>query len=438
MAIDQSIIEVMAAAVEREPHNVALRMHLASLLWQGGRAQETLDHCRKILADEPDHLEALALGAQAAEAVGDRDRADAYRRLSKALSGGHDTPQGPATESGSRDKAAGEIVDDFDFTTIGDDSFAVATRKAEGKESLDDVLLDVDDDIWETETPTLKLADVGGMEEVKRRLNMAFIAPLNNPELMKMYGKSLRGGLLLYGPPGCGKTFIARAVAGELKAKFVAVGLSDVLDMWIGSSEKNLHEIFEIARRNSPCVLFFDEVDALGQKRSLMRHSAARNVVNQLLAEMDTVGRDNEGVFVLAATNHPWDVDTALRRPGRLDRTLLVLPPDRPARETILRYHMRERPADRIDFDQVAAKTEDFSGADLAHLCESAVELAMEESLASGTPRPISQNDFKRSLKAIKPSTRAWFDTARNYAMFANEGGVYDELLSYLRERRML
>lgn len=397
MAIDQSIFAVMMAAVEKEPHNVAVRMHLASLLWQAGRAEETLDHCRNVLADEPAHLEALALAALAAERVGDQDRADAYRRLSKALSGEHDAPKRPATQSSSWDEAADEAVDDFDFMTIDDDSFAVATRKAgdEG-ESLDDVMLDVDDDIWETETPRITLADVGGLEEVKRRLNIAFISPLRNPEMMKMYGKQLRGGLLLYGPPGCGKTFIARAVAGELKAKFISVGLSDVLDMWIGSSEKNLHEIFETARRSSPCVLFFDEIDALGQKRSLMRHSAARNVVNQLLAEMDTVGRDNEGVFVLAATNHPWDVDTALRRPGRLDRTLLVLPPDRPARESILRYHMRERPADRIDFDQIAAKTEDFSGADLAHLCESAAELAMEESLASGTARPISQHDFKK------------------------------------------
>jgi SpoVK/Ycf46/Vps4 family AAA+-type ATPase len=253
-----------------------------------------------------------------------------------------------------------------------------------------------------------------------------------------MYGKSLRGGLLLYGPPGCGKTFIARATAGELGARFVSVGLSDVLDMYLGQSERNLHEIFETARRSRPCVLFFDEIDALGRKRSLMREGAGRDVVNQLLAELDGVRADNEGVFVLAATNHPWDVDTALRRPGRLDRTLLVLPPDGPAREAVVRANLRGRPVQNVDPVWIAGKTEFFSGADLAHLCEGAAERAMEDSLARGAARPITMDDFKRTLKEIKPSARPWFDTARNYALFANEGGTYDDLLDYLRASRLL
>jgi len=294
------------------------------------------------------------------------------------------------------------------------------------------------DDFWEAEKPGVTLADVAGMEDVKRRLNLAFLAPLKNPEMMKMYGKTLRGGLLLYGPPGCGKTYIARATAGELGAKFIAVGLADVLDMWIGQSERNLREMFQSARRNAPCVLFFDEIDALGQKRSLQRHSASRNVVNQLLSEMDSVNADNEGIFILAATNHPWDVDTALRRPGRLDRTLLALPPDGAARLAILQLQSRQRPIDKIDFKWLAEKTAEFSGADLVHLFESAVELAMEESLTSGRVRPIGMNDFKKALKEIKPSTRAWFEVARNYAMFANDGGTYDELLDYLRANRLI
>ena len=296
----------------------------------------------------------------------------------------------------------------------------------------------MDRDWGEAELPTIRLADVAGMDEVKRRLNLAFLAPMKNPEVMKMYGKSIRGGLLLYGPPGCGKTFIARATAGELGAKFISVGLPDVLDMWLGQSERNLHEIFETARRSAPCVLFFDELDALGRKRSLVRHSAVSNVINQLLAEMDSLQGNNRGVFVLAATNHPWDVDTALRRPGRLDRTLLVLPPDRAAREAIVRFHLRDRPVEKLDLGWMAEKTEDFSGADLAHLCESAAELAMEESLATGKARTIAMADFKRALKELRPSTRPWFETARNYAMFSNEGGAYDDLLNYLRAKRML
>ena len=165
----------------------------------------------------------------------------------------------------------------------------------------------------------MTLDDVGGMRPVKDRLEAAFLAPLANPRLRKLYGKSLRGGLLLYGPPGCGKTFIARALAGELRAKYLSVGIADILDSYFGQTERNLHEAFQLARREAPCVLFFDEIDALGARRSQHQVSMMRGAVNQLLTELDGIDGANEGVFVLAATNQPWDVDPALKRPGRLD-----------------------------------------------------------------------------------------------------------------------
>ena len=158
--------------------------------------------------------------------------------------------------------------------------------------------------------------------------------------------------------------------------------------------------------------------------------------VNQLLTELDGVGSDNEGVFVLAATNHPWDVDPALRRPGRLDRTLLVLPPDREAREAILRTHLRDRPVERIDTRRLAKATEGFSGADLAHLCESASENALMESVGSGQVRMIGMPDFDRALSQIRPSIGPWVETARNVALYANASGEYDELARWLRKRR--
>jgi SpoVK/Ycf46/Vps4 family AAA+-type ATPase len=407
MAADSTVIDAISAAVTANPGNAQLRLHLAELLLQGNRAAEALHHCQTVLDAEPDSLSALPLAARAAEALGDGEKAGRLKRLASALS--------RADNSQSDDAAAPSNV--------------VPLRVVEGGFS---------DGAWTAETTKLKLADVAGMEQVKRRLNLAFLTPLRNPELMKMYGKTLRGGLMLYGPPGCGKTFIARATAGEMGARFVSVGLADVLDMYLGQSERNLHEIFETARRNAPCVLFFDEIDALGRKRSQMRQSAGREAVNQLLAELDSVGSENRGVFVLAATNHPWDVDAALRRPGRLDRTLLVLPPDAAAREAILRYHVSGKPVEALEIAWLAGRTEGYSGADLAHLCESAAELAMEEAMASGKPRPVCQADFKKALKDVKPSTRPWFETARNYAMFANEGGAYDELLDYLRAARMV
>ena len=289
---------------------------------------------------------------------------------------------------------------------------------------------------YDVEAAGVRLADVGGLTEVKKRLEASFLAPLRNPELRALYGKSLRGGLLLYGPPGCGKTFLAKAVAGELGASFLHVSLADVLDMYIGQSERNVKELFEVARTSAPCVLFLDELDAIGGKRSLNRSSGARTTVNQLLTELDGVGSDNEGVFVLAATNHPWDVDPALRRPGRLDRTLLVLPPDREAREAILRTHLRDRPVERIDTRRLAKATEGFSGADLAHLCESASENALMESVGSGQVRMIGMSDFDQALSEIRPSIGPWVETARNVALYANASGEYDELATWLRKRR--
>jgi len=261
---------------------------------------------------------------------------------------------------------------------------------------------------------------------------------MRNPELGNLYRKSLRGGLLMYGPPGCGKTFLARAVAGELGARFVSVSLADILDMWIGNSEKNIQSIFRTARQNSPCVLFLDEVDAIGHKRSQLHSSAMRTLGNQLLAELDGVEGDNDGVFVLAATNAPWDVDPALRRPGRLDRMLLVAPPDAAARKAILEYHLRGRPIERIDLGKVVAATDDFSGADLAHVCETAAEYAMHDAIETGRVRMIGQRDVERALTEVRPSAGSWFATARNVALFANEGGVYDDLAAYLKQRKLL
>ncbi|GAB7037507.1 MULTISPECIES: ATP-binding protein [Catenuloplanes] len=295
-------------------------------------------------------------------------------------------------------------------------------------------------DRWQAESVGgLTLADVGGMREVKERLEAAFLAPMRNPELRRLFGKSLRGGLLLYGPPGCGKTFIARAVAGELGARFLNVAISDVLDMWLGTSERNMHEVFATARRMAPCVIFLDELDALGGKRSRAATNGMRTTVNQLLTELDGVdGAKNEGVFVLAATNVPWDVDVALRRPGRLDRTILVLPPDAPARAAILEYHLRDRPIENVDLAKLVKATDGLSGADLAHLCESAAERALLDSARSGTVRMIGMPDLLAAAKATVPSAEPWFAAARNVAMFANEGGMYDDLLAYLKARRRL
>ena len=285
----------------------------------------------------------------------------------------------------------------------------------------------------EAEKPLISFADVGGMEAVKEEIGIKIIQPLKHPDLYRAYGKAMGGGLLLYGPPGCGKTHLARATAGEVNATFISVGINEILEMWLGQSERNLHAIFEQARLNKPCVLFFDEVDALGASRSDMRQSAGRQLINQFLLELDGVRYSNEGILTLAATNAPWHLDTAFRRPGRFDRMLFVPPPDQPSREAILAILLAKKPCDAgLDLGALAKKTDGFSGADLSAVVDNAVEDKLREAFKSGQPAPITQKDLLKALKRVRPSTKEWFTTARNYALYANQSGFYDEILQYL------
>jgi SpoVK/Ycf46/Vps4 family AAA+-type ATPase len=376
--VERGLIESIRAAVDASPADVPLRLQLAELLLEADEPREALEHLGRVLQLDPTSARAVELVAAT------RDR----------------QPAPAEVDWEGLELALGEA--------------------------------------WEVERPPVTLADVGGLHDVKERLEVAFLAPLRNPELRRLYRKDLRGGLLLYGPPGCGKGFIAQALAGELEAGFLEVSINDVLDMFIGSSERNLHDIFVTARRKAPTVLFFDELDALGRKRSQLSNNAMRTTVNQLLHELDGVGAQNENVFVLGATNHPWDVDPALRRPGRFDRTLLVLPPDEPAREAIFRTHLRQRPVGGVDMRALAARTDGYTGADIAHVCESAAERAMIEAVRGGEARPIEMRDLESALSEIRPSVDTWFAVAKNVVSFANTDGSYDNLREYMKSRKLL
>jgi len=286
------------------------------------------------------------------------------------------------------------------------------------------------------ERPKWKFKDVGGMQRVKDEISIKIIQPLKSPDLYKAFGKKTGGGILLYGPPGCGKTFIAKATAGEIDAKFINIGLHDILDMWVGNSEKNLHEIFEMARRHTPSVLFFDEVDAMGASRSDLKQSAMRHVINQFLAELDGVESDNDGVLILAATNAPWSVDPAFRRPGRFDRIIFVEPPDEAAREDIFKTMLQGKPVDNIDTGKIAAAAKDYSGADINAVIDIAVEEKLRESMSKGTIQPITTKDLLKAIKQHRPTTLEWFSSARNYALYANESGLYDDILKYLKIKK--
>jgi len=291
------------------------------------------------------------------------------------------------------------------------------------------------DGFVEMEKPDINFQDVGGMDDLKDQVRLKIIEPLKNPDIYAAYGKAIGGSILMYGPPGCGKTYLARATAGEVDAGFVSIGLHDVLDMYIGNSEQRLHGLFEFAREESPCIMFFDEVDALGASRSDMRQSGGRHLINQFLSELDGVSSSNEGLLILAATNAPWHIDPAFRRPGRFDRLLFVPPPDEPARAKILELLLRGKPLSEVDHEAVARKTEKCSGADLKAIVDQTIEAKLADALKQGMPSPISTKDLLKTAKAVKPSTAQWFASAKNYALYANEGGHYNEILDYLNMR---
>lgn len=404
-APDDQLLAALTDVVARDPGNLAVQLHLAELLLDAGRSTDALPHVAAVLQADPTNRGALVL-------------------MGRAVAAGPGAPDVAGDLDVDGDALAGlaAAVDEVLPPRFVDGDIEICPDGEPG-----------DDDPDAIEQVGFGLDEVGGMDDVKRRLELSFLGPLRNPELRALYRKNLRGGLLLYGPPGCGKTHIARALAGEMGGRFVSISIADVLSMWTGRAEQNLHAIFGRARRHRPCVVFIDELDALGHRRSQIGGTGLRTLSNQLLTELDGVDDVNDGVFVLGATNAPWDVDVALRRPGRFDRMMFVPPPDREARKVILELHLRERPVEGVDLGRLADASEHCSGADLAHVCELAAERALADSIATGDVRMIDMGDLLAAMGETRPSTLAWFATARNVAMFANASGDYDDLAEHLK-----
>ena len=446
-ASSDDALQALREAVRTSPNNVALRQHFAETLLGRGLTEEAEKEFRHALGLAPNSLP-LKLGlARAFHQQGKHNHAfvlvedltknpnapaRAFLLHAKLLAGIGEIQK--SVEAYRRAIELDSSCADLEFASrLGIGANERESEVVEGKVRAG----------WdggeeapaprEVERPKIEFKDVGGMEKVKQEIRLKIIHPLTHPEIYKAYGKPIGGGILMYGPPGCGKTYLARATAGEIKAGFIAVGINDVLDMWIGRSERNLHELFEQARNHKPCVLFFDEVDALGASRTDMRQHAGRQLINQFLAEMDGVQSSNEGVLILAATNAPWHLDSAFRRPGRFDRILFVPPPDEAARAAILRLQCRGKPVEDIDYDHIAKKCQGFSGADLKAAVDIAVEQKLGEALKTGALKPLTTKDLSAAAGKQRPTTKEWFATARNYALYSNQGGIYDDILQYLK-----
>ncbi len=436
-------LETLRAALTVSPDNVPLRLHLADTLREAGRTHQAAEEYRAALELDPNSSVAHAgLGALLYEL---NDLAAALDHLQLAVR--LDPKDARALLSLSRVESAlghhAEALMHLGAARALDPSLAKEPGPSESRPMAltergpDDRAAAIEGgDVVSGERPPISFDDVGGLEAVKEQVRLTIIYPFQRPELYAAYGKKVGGGILLYGPPGCGKTLLARATAGEVRAEFIYVGIDDVLDMYHGESERKLHVIFETARRKAPSVLFFDEIEAIGGKRLDMRQHFLRTLVNQFLSEMDGMEGDNEGMLIIGATNAPWHVDGALMRPGRFDRVVFVPPPDYEARLAILRIHLRGKPISDPDLPRLARQTQGYSGADLMGIVETATEAALQDALRTGEVRPITTADLLQALQKVRPTVDDWLATARNYGTYANETGFYDEVMAYLRQRK--
>lgn len=278
--------------------------------------------------------------------------------------------------------------------------------------------------------------NVGGYEDLKDIIRMKIIKPFGSQGLFSKYKKKSGGGILMFGPPGCGKTYIAKATAGECKAGFRAVHITDILDPYLGVSAQNVKDVFAKARSMRPCVLFFDEIDTIGFNRSKLASEHMRPIIDQLLTEIEGIDSDTNNMLIIGATNMPWDVDPAFKRPGRFDKVIFVPPPDKKAREAILKLKMSDRPQEaQIDYNLIAEKTELYSGADLENVVETATENVLSEILKCGKERPVSTTDLVRAVDSTRASTIEWLKTIQNFVKYSNQTGLYDEVEKYLSKR---
>merc|ERR1712076_282825 len=276
------------------------------------------------------------------------------------------------------------------------------------------------------EVPNVTWDDIGGLEGVKRELQELVQYPVEHPEKFLKFGMMPSMGVLFYGPPGCGKTLLAKAIANECQANFISIKGPELLTMWFGESEANVRDVFDKARSAAPCVLFFDELDSIAKSRGgggSDAGGASDRVINQVLTEMDGMG-SKKNVFIIGATNRPDIIDSAILRPGRLDQLIYIPLPDLKSRMAILKANLRKSPvADNVDLPYLAKMTRGFSGADLTEICQRACKLAIRESIDADIKREKEKQragattmDVDDEEDLVPEITKAHFEEAMKFA----------------------
>ncbi len=413
---DRAALEV---ALLNAPFDVALRLRYAQALLDAAAIEEAR-HQFELCAQGDASARPLLGQARAWLAAGDAVRAGALYAQARGREGFESiaaleqptAPPEPATERVQRPRlglvdASGEIRE-------------VSVEPAE----------------IEQETPA-RFADVAGLDDLKKSLRLQIIEPFRNPGLFARFRKSAGGGVMLYGPPGCGKTLIARALAGEAGGSFISVGVSEVVSMWFGESEEQLADVFARARAQRPCVLFFDELDALAFSRAKASSEHSRRIVNEFLTQLDGVLSQNRNVLVLAASNMPWDVDSAMKRSGRFARQVFVPAPDQAARVHMFKLKLEGVPSEGLEIEALAKATPFYSGADIEGLIDLAKERVIAHAIDTGVERPLRQQDLLQAVQEYAASTLEWLRTARNLVRYGGDGG-YRELEQYLKLHKLI
>jgi len=429
--------EVFTRALEQDPDQTDAMLGIAKVSFMEGDTSGAAVRAERVLFLEPSNAQAHLLLSRVYLSEHDRNKAIEHfdraaqidgtmsdpaleRELGRTARDARKTAPAPAPEPANQETPLPGGVDADEFF---DDPF-------------DDPPYD-----WRPETfyapgdperSRVTFADVGGMEELKEEIRLKITYPLQFPDLYKAYGRKTGGGILIYGPPGCGKTLILRAVAGEVPCNYLAVGLHEIFDPYFGSTERNLHQIFETARANAPCVLVFDDLDSLAQDRRQIRESQMRNLVNQFLHEMDGIRTENQRILVIGATNQPWALDPAFRRPGRFDQAIFVPPPDAPARAQIIELFAKDKPISNFDNAALIEATNGFSGADLKWVFDRAAELALSAAIHTGQPVPITLELLLAVAKAHEPTTQTWFEGVRTHEQQAAPDSIFNDMRKFL------
>lgn len=421
-----------------DPDQPDAQLGISRVLLMNGDSSGAAVRAERVLQRDPSNAAAHLLLSRVLLSEGDRSRAlDHFEKAVRSDGAVSD----PSLEQ-ELGRSAGDVRKNISVPNAPEPTFSDPFTNTEfPPEAFEDPFVDDPTDDWRPETffapgdperGRVNFDAVGGMEELKEEIRLKIIYPLQHPELYKAYGRKAGGGILIFGPPGCGKTLMLRAVAGEVGCNYFAIGLHEIFDPYFGSSERNLHQVFETARANSPCVLVFDELDSLAVDRRHLRESQMRNLVNQFLFELDGLRSDNSRILVIGATNAPWQLDPAFRRPGRFDQTIFVPPPDLPARAQIIELLARDKPISQLNVEEIAKATKGFTGADLKWVFDRAAELALSEAVHSGRPVPISMDLLLQVAGVHRPSSGEWFEGLRPHVQESTQDSLYTDVRKFL------